>query len=460
MSLFQGFRHWFNRPSLLAPSKPARNDAYYNQHFFETQDLKAVRYRQVQSQPLSPTAHLAKIGSSDAQVAPLVPGRGPERVTSRATCANNGSLHHQPLNQGQHSELTEGLSIQPHKASHTVVSLFLDQAKGYASQAQWDKAIAVCRKVMALDPKQAEAHRLMGNALNAMDQPYEAMGYYADALVLHPQSIAVYTNLGHLYHDLQQWGQAIVYYQTAIELAAAASTPDDLAAAKAAQAGLIATQIAHKRQTNQTQHQVDVIYHSLSLSPETFTAQEHCEMGHLLLQQGDGDNALECFRRAIDCQPSYVAAHFQLAALLEERQQWQEAMFHYKQASDRPQQALQPEQGTRTPLNPRHPQRHHHSAPKLSTLTPPSPNTAIRSSDIPPLSPAPLPTLTAHQDSSEPLFDPLVASIQSFVALARSYEEHGDLEKAITHYRNALSLDPKNQDIHQELTLVLAQQTL
>lgn len=178
-------------------------------------------------------------------------------------------------------------------------------------------------------------------------------------------------------------------------------------------------------------------------------------MGDLLLQQGDGDNALECFQRAIECQPSCVTAHLQLAALLEERQQWKEAMFHYKQASDRPQQTLPPEKGTPTPLNPSQTQRHHHSTPKPSAPSALSPNTATSSAEIKPLGPAPLPTLTAHRDSS----DPLVASIQSFVALARSYEEHGDLEKAIAHYRNALSLDPKNPDLHRELTLVLGQQT-
>lgn len=458
MPLFQGFRHWFNRPSLLASSKPIRNDAYYNQYFFETQDLKAVRYRHVQTQPLSPTAHLAKTVSSDSQVAILALGEGGERVPPTVTSAQKGSLHHQPLNQAQHSGfngLTKGPSMQTHKASHTVVSLFLDQAKGYASQSQWDKAIAVCHKVMALDPKQAEAHRLIGNALYAMKHPYEAMGYYADALVLHPQSIALYTDLGHLYQDLQQWEQAITYYQTAIDLASTSSTTDDIATTKAAQAGLIAAQIAGKRQTHKKQHQVDTIYHSLSLSPETFTAEEHSEMGELLLQQGDGDNALECFHRAIECQPSCVAAHLQLAALLEERQQWKAAMFHYKQASDRPQQILQLEQGTSTPLSPSQTQRHHHSAPKSSAPSALSPNTATSPSGIKPLGPPSSPTVTAHRDSS----DPLVASIQSFVALARSYEEHGDLEKAIAHYRNALSLDPKNPDLHRELTLVLGQQT-
>ena len=336
MHLLQGLRDWIKHSALSGQSGPSGEIAY-NKTLFETQVRQAVQYRQ---------AHQAQdSAASEALEEDSIPASPPIPTLTigqfeDAHAERQGRLS--PLLAPQdNNSLAHFSPIAAHQAGMTVVRLLLDQAKGYVSESRWDKAIATCKKVVALDPQEAEAHRLMGEVFQGMEQPYEAMGCYAQALALQPESAAIYTNLGRLYHERQEWEQAISYYQQAIDWASTSSTSEAIATANRAKAGLTVAQIQYQRQTNTNHHQVDAIYQSLSLSPETFTAEEHCEMGQLLLQQEDRENAMECFYRAVECQSSCVPAHTQLAELLEERQQWRESVFHYKQALQSAQQALE-----------------------------------------------------------------------------------------------------------------------
>lgn len=507
MSILHMFRSWLlNGPSAVEVEQT--KDLYYNERFFSgTQGLKAARYCQIPYNPSPSDAAAVKTApllpevlaaepqqSTQAQTSPGLDSQGKDNFNSQLN--SHGYSNQQGLVTRKNPTSVGYLAVNPHESKPTLVSLFLDQAKGYSRQSKWDEAIEICRKVLVIDPHQIAAHRLMGTICRAKEQPYVAIGHYANALTLQPQSAEIYSDLGALYQDLEEWERAIDYYQKAIDLASAASTSEAIAASKVAQAGLIESQIQHQRQPKEAPHSVDSVYHSLTLSPETFTAQEHCEMAYLLLQQGDGDNAMECFRRAIQCRPSHGEAHLQLASLLEERQQWQEAMLHYKQAVQVVEPSTQmpltqgqaqhkfiaaapdvtpdvaPDAAPKVALNAMpntvadHPQTVSEpggdaypsieaSSTDLSSSPVSHSPSVIKSTSLASPTPVPLP----DKDTDATDADPLISSVQAFLSLALSYEQHGDIEKAITHYRNALSLDPRNQDIHQKLNLVLAQQT-
>ena len=53
--------------------------------------------------------------------------------------------------------------------------------------------------------------------------------------------------------------------------------------------------------------------------------------------------------------------------------------------------------------------------------------------------------------------DARAISIESLLSLARSYGQHGNFEKAVTHYKNALRLDPNAANVYRELADVLTQ---
>lgn len=515
MFLLQGFRDWLKNHVLFGAFNQPEEDTY-NQRLFEAQVAKSAQYRQATFAPPS-TLHSEEARTTTDSPDPL--SESPQELGE--TVADSITPEH--LQRSTPQQKLRSLSLpeaQRQTAGLTVVSLFLHQAEGYINACKWDKAIAVCRKVLAFAPHTAEAHRLIGKSLQAKEQIYEALGYYADALVLQPESASVYADLGCLYHELEDLEQAITYYQKAVDLVSPPSTDKAIETSETAQSGLLTAQFQHQRQINQTNHQLDAIYDSLSLSPETFTAVEHCEMGHLLLRQNDIVNAMECFYRAIECQPSCVAAHLQLAVLSENQQKWQEAMVHYKYVAqatgataettihsqisgpyrpteDAPPSTFhssqyrdgvsvnKPENGLsfadptfaqlswHDPLqsknsNPQsdhsntseqpkpflsqaHHQSHHQFAPQASASSISYPSTKTSPSVAKPFASS---ALTADQST----LDPLVASLQAFVSLARSYVEHGDIDKAVTHYRNALSLDPENPEIVQELTLVLNQE--
>ena len=267
------------------------------------------------------------------------------------------------------------------------IDIFLRQAEAYIQSDNWEKAIASCKRVLKLNQNVAEAYKLMGDAFHGMRQIAEALGCYGEALLIQPEYPDVYVHLGALYGSLNNWEQAAIYYQTATEL----------------EPGCVE---AHRQlakvweKLDKPQDYVDTIYQSLSLSPETFTADEHSEMGQLLLIQEQEYEAMACFERAIELEPDHPEARKHLDELLEKK--------------------------------------------KNGTLIAPSGERTA-----PPLGP----------DSADPevLEKERVESIEALVILARSYIQNGDVDKAIPYYEKAFSLDCQNVRLYQEIIEILGQ---
>lgn len=199
------------------------------------------------------------------------------------------------------------------------VEVYLQQAEGYCAQGDWEKAVAVCRRVLEVAPQTAEAYKIWGKVLQKQGQPLEAMGYYAKALEIQPNLAEVHVNLGSLYAQQQQWEQAINYYHKAIAI-----NPQFAGAYRNLAKAL------HK--IGNDQEAFLYFYQALSLEPEQATAEEHLELGDELLEQEKFAEAIACYRRAIRVNPGLPEAYQKLADTLSRQGEWQEAASYYQQA--------------------------------------------------------------------------------------------------------------------------------
>ena len=273
------------------------------------------------------------------------------------------------------------------------IDIFLRQAEAYIQSGHWEKAIASCKRALELDQNIAETHKLMGDAFQGMGQVAESLGCYGEALLIQPDYADVYVYLGALYCSLANWEQAAAYYQTAIEL----------------DSGCIE---AHRQlaqvweKLDKPQNYVDTIYQSLSLSPETFTADEHSEMGQLLLIQEQEYEALACFERAIELDPEHVEARKYLDELREKQN------------------------------------RGDLSAPSFER-----PSLSLRGE----------PTNSTEPTEADPVEKERSDSVEALVIVARSYVHNGDVDKAIPYYEQAFGLAPQNLILYREIIGVLRQ---
>lgn len=82
-----------------------------------------------------------------------------------------------------------------------------------------DEAIAAAKKAVALDPKYAEAHLMVGSLLKTkVKREREAIAALRTAIALNPQLVAAYEDLGELLLDVKKPLEAEAIYRKGMEL--------------------------------------------------------------------------------------------------------------------------------------------------------------------------------------------------------------------------------------------------
>jgi tetratricopeptide (TPR) repeat protein len=99
-----------------------------------------------------------------------------------------------------------------------VAQIYCEQGLAYSKESRWAESIEACKRAIAINPNLVEAYKTIGNALQKQGKTPEAIGYYAKAIELQPDFAEAYANLGTLYVQQQQWEQALYYYQKAIAI--------------------------------------------------------------------------------------------------------------------------------------------------------------------------------------------------------------------------------------------------
>ena len=196
---------------------------------------------------------------------------------------------------------------------------YIKQAEYYYAQGKFEEAVAECKRAIEIKPEATLAYKIAGNATQAMGKVDAARYWYAQALENDPNFAEVYANLGSLYAQQKQWQKSIACYQKAIE------NKPNLASAYRNLARVFL-------QSGQPQAGAECWYEALTLDINWAKPDEHFTLGNTLLELGQLERAISCYRRAIQLQPSYADAYHNLGEVLSVMGNWEEAIAVYRQA--------------------------------------------------------------------------------------------------------------------------------
>ncbi|MEO0835369.1 MAG: tetratricopeptide repeat protein [Cyanobacteria bacterium J06642_3] len=183
----------------------------------------------------------------------------------------------------------------------------LDQAQQYWQSQQWQETIQACAKALALNQGLAEAHKLMGDALQKTDKAKEAIGYYQEALKLDPNFAEAYANLGTLYAQQQQWQRAIDSFQQALKV-----NPEFTAVYRHLVRCQLQLSAVDKPESAQIQESHSLLHNYL-------------HQGQALEAQGQSKAALEQYLKATKIEPQRIDIYHRVVKLCQESGLWEEA---------------------------------------------------------------------------------------------------------------------------------------
>jgi predicted O-linked N-acetylglucosamine transferase (SPINDLY family) len=184
---------------------------------------------------------------------------------------------------------------------------------------QIDQAIAAHRTSIGLNSGYAGGHYNLGNALRSQGQLDQAIAAYRTAIQLDPQFAGAHNNMGAALRDLGHLKPAMAAYRTAIQLDPQfAGAHNNLATAL--------------KDLGQVEDAVAAYRTAIRLDPRL--ADAHNNLGTVLKDAGELDPAIAAFRTAIKLNAHFAVAHSNLimrlhyhpgvdaSAIAEEQRRW------------------------------------------------------------------------------------------------------------------------------------------
>jgi tetratricopeptide (TPR) repeat protein len=327
-----------------------------------------------------------------------------DAITSAAPANNLNNGHSKSAESLTLSALDSGSSNsgQPVAIVNSVsAETYIKQAESYYAQGKFEEAIVECKRAIEIKPEAAFAYKIAGNATQAMGKAEAARYWYVQALDIEPDFAEVRANLGSLYAQQKQWQKSIACYQEAIKI------KPNLASAYRNLARVFV-------QSGQPQAGAECWYEALTLDINWAKPDEHFTLGNTLLELGQLERAISCYRRAIQLQPSYADAYHNLGEVLSVIGQCEEAIAAYRQAIE---------------LNPNFEASHYTLGKAWASLD--------RREDA----------IACFRRAIE--LNPLFA--QAYQSLGDVLDSRGQIDEAIGCYEKTIELKPDIWEVHQKL---------
>ena len=226
-----------------------------------------------------------------------------------------------------------GVDRPTQQQQKSIARIYSEQARLYFQEQNWDKAILACKNSLETAPDNVDAYKILGNILQRQGKKAEALGIYAKALAIDPNAASIYANLGSFYAEQKNWQQALDYFQQAVIL------DPNLAGAYRSLAQIW-------EELGDISQALEYFCQAVNLEPKTLTASEYFGFGAELYQQGKIREASIFYTQGIKLNPQAEAELTQLIKILEELEEWQQAVFYYHQLM-----SFGSPQGDRTDLN-------------------------------------------------------------------------------------------------------------
>ncbi|HET91818.1 MAG TPA: tetratricopeptide repeat protein [Chloroflexi bacterium] len=186
----------------------------------------------------------------------------------------------------------------------------LETARTHLEAGAYGDAIAELEAIIARDPKNSQAHFLLGQAYNQTNDLLKAMDEFRTVIELDPENAAAHHNLGVTYFQLQDPNAAVAEFNAALQL-----DPDDpdthyqLGATYLVLA-LVGADPSASANPQLLQQAVESFEAALTLKegmPEALIG-----LGNVYIQQGEYDTAIETLQTAIETRPQSPEAHYAL----------------------------------------------------------------------------------------------------------------------------------------------------
>jgi predicted O-linked N-acetylglucosamine transferase (SPINDLY family) len=204
------------------------------------------------------------------------------------------------------------IRLNPRNANaHAMLGLAL-QERGELAQ-----AVASQRRALALDPSLTSLHSVMAPALHVLGENAAAADSYRRALAEQPGDADLHKGLGQVLLELGQLDGAV-----ASAGKAAALRPDDLA--------IQLTLAAAQFRLRDYEAAAGSYRRVLELAPEHLDAR--FDLGQTLLRHRKYEEGAACFRQLLELSPDYARAYNHLGACLRELKQLDAAVAIYEQA--------------------------------------------------------------------------------------------------------------------------------
>ena len=227
-------------------------------------------------------------------------------------------------------------------------------AESYLSQGKSAEAIASCQQGIKIYPEFAPLYKTLGNGLLSLGKLAEAMRAYTRATELQPDFAPAHANRGAVFYQQGRWEEAIASLEKALDI-----NPNLLGVysnlakifreqgqlAKAADlefklGNLLAQQGQRDEAINCYRQAVESLrgechMPSVGQAPPTpLLSDLYVNLGILLRQEGQLDRAIGCYRKAIASNRSNpkAEAYFSLGNALLELEKWEEAIASYIEA--------------------------------------------------------------------------------------------------------------------------------
>lgn len=201
-------------------------------------------------------------------------------------------------------------------ASPQLDTLYAEATSAYQAK-DFDRAIPLYERVIALQPDHAEAYYKRGNALKDLGQPAAALASYEEAIERKPDFAYAWCNRGVVQQSLALYDEALASYDRAIALDPAdalvhANRGSLLQALSRWEAALVSYDRA------------------LALNPHLF--QTWFQRGNVLKELQQPAAALASYHEAVKLKPNFTEAHYNRGVLLERTQQPRAALSSYDRA--------------------------------------------------------------------------------------------------------------------------------
>ncbi|QIZ71914.1 serine protease [Oxynema aestuarii] len=267
------------------------------------------------------------------------------------------------------------------------------------NQGKLEEAISAYGRAIELNPQYADAYVGLGLALYNQGKLEEAISAYGRAIELNPQYADAYIGLGIALKDQGKLEEAISAYGRAIEL-----NPQDAIA-------YIGLGIALRNQ-GKLEEAISAYGRAIELNPQSAIAYNN--LGNALRNQGKLEEAISAYGRAIELNPQSAIAYNNLGNALKDQGKLEEAISAYGRAIE---------------LNPQYADAYNNlgialqQQGKLEEAIS-AYRTALRLPDNTRATPSTTHTL-AHN------------------ALGYALQQQGKLEEAISQYQAAIQIDPE-----------------